>query len=210
MNLAQEPMDERWKPKVSQTEDLLLETGPMIDMRNKKIRVFCVLILLLVPLGCGPRFATSQDIYEATAVRHDPYDKYTWIRSPDFFCDGYLVSCHAFLRAAVKGGVPSFYQVYVSVGGKEFVLFNRALDINGGRLEFVEINRVDRSKYDSKNRLEKKFEEEFAITLDADYMERARLLGLDIQARGERGRVTIKMPAYVVDGFMSKAKIYAK
>ena len=186
-------------------------------MRTKNLFIIISLIFLS---GCislnpfpfnqslvGQKIMSEDTIFNNTTTNTDPYQNLTWIRSPDWVVERFVISsipsCVAHLRAATREDVVRFYQLYVWNGSDKWSFYNRAYDSNGNALGFVLVDReVSKHGY--------AVHESFAINLSEKYLNDMRISGLNIKVVGKRSEKIIVVPSYFVQGFLRKVNVCIK
>ena len=169
-----------------------------------KARILSMIVVLFLLSGCGPtKYKTPDEVYTKTTFTKDPYKKSKWIKGPSVRIDqatqkpsatGYA---DVFLRTFVADGRLVFHQLFVTYYGSEWVFFDEAYDINGNKLEFIEIDR----DFESLGIIEI-----FAIIFREGHLEAARKTGINIKCRGRRGERVIILEPTFVEGYLKKCR----
>ena len=169
-----------------------------------KARILSMIVVLLLLSGCGStKYKTPDEVDKKTTFTYDQNKKSKWIKGPTVRVDhatqkpaamGYS---DVFLRTFVADGRLVFHQLFVTYYGSEFVMFDEAYDINGNRLEFIEIDR----DFEGQGIIEI-----FAIIFREDHLEAAAKTGINIKCRGRRGERVITLEPTVVKGYLQKCR----
>lgn len=104
-------------------------------------------------------------------------------------------SVNVFLRSLVDGDL---HQLYVTFSGKDWIFFDSAYDIDGNRLDFVEI---DREVSTSSG-----ITEDFALNLSEDYLESAAEKGMNVKFVGQRGERTLVLKPHYIEGYLKRLR----
>ncbi len=170
-------------------------------MRAKK--VFMLVFVFLV-IGCSPtKHITADDAYTHTTSKYYPYKKATWINGPTMRVyhatqEPYSAEySDVFIRTLVVGEKTRFQQLYVTFYGLDWVFFNDAYDVNGNKLEFVQMDRT----FDSPGVVE-----HFAITLPRGYLESVTKSGINIKCVGKRGERVVTLEPTYIEGYLKKSR----
>jgi hypothetical protein len=162
-----------------------------------KARIVFIMVVLFLLSGCGPTK------YKTTTSTHDSYKKPKWIKGPSVRVDHATQKPSAegysdvFLRTLVADGRLVFHQLFVNFNGLEWVFFNEAYNVNGNKLEFIEINKDFRSLG---------ITEIFAITFSEGYLEAATKTGINIRCIGKRGERAITLEPNYVECYLKKCR----
>jgi hypothetical protein len=159
--------------------------------------ILIVLVLLLG--GCSEAgLRTATGVYTHTNASIDSDTKIAWIKGPtdtkyfaEYGSSGYA---DVFLRTFVKDG-HNTHQLYVAFRDEDWIYFDRAYDIKGNELRFIEIKRQE---------VTAGITEHFAATLSDDYLESATRQGLEVKFVGERGERKVYIRPHYVKGYLKK------
>ena len=159
------------------------------------------LIIYFLSIGCagtGTLYETPDQVAQATKVREDPYTNTTWITSPSANCGDSLKKCY--FRTAFINGKFAFYQLVVTVRIYSWLFLDTAYDIQGNKLDLVELDRRVLSGGTIK--------EIVAVNLTDQYMVQAMTDGLNISIRGKRGQTIVKLSGFYILGYLQKVGTY--
>ena len=169
-----------------------------------KARILSMMVVLFLLNGCGPtKYKTPDEVDKNTTFTYDQNKKSKWIKGPSVRVDHATQKPSAmgysdvFLRTFVTNGRLVFHQLFVTYYGSEWVFFDEAYDINGNKLEFIEINR----DFESLGIIEI-----FAITFREGQLEAAIKTGINIKCRGRRGERVITLEPTFVEGYLKKCR----
>ncbi len=168
-------------------------------MRAKK--VFMLVFVFLV-IGCSPtKHITVDDAYTHTTSKYYADKKSTWINGSTMRVDHatqkpYLTGySDVFLRTLIVREKTRFQQLYVAFYGLDWVFFNDAYDVNGNKLEFIQIDRT----FDGPGVVEA-----FAITFSRGYLESVAKSGINIKCVGKRGEMVVTLESTYIEGYLKK------
>jgi len=163
-----------------------------------------MMVVLFLLNGCGPtKYKTPDEVDKNTTFTYDQNKKSKWIKGPSVRVDHATQKPSAmgysdvFLRTFVANGRLVFHQLFVTYYGAEWVFFDEAYDINGNKLEFIEIDR----DFESLGIIEI-----FAIIFREGHLEAARKTGINIKCRGRRGEGVITLEPTFVEGYLKKCR----
>jgi hypothetical protein len=168
-------------------------------MRAKEV---FILVFVLLAIGCGPtKHITADDAYTHTTSKYYHYKKSTWINGPTMRVSHATQKLYSteysdvFLRTLVVREKIKFQQLYVTFYGLDWVFFNEAYDINGNKLEFVQLDRT----FDSPGVVE-----HFTITFPRGYLESVTKSGINIKCVGKKGERVVTLEPTHIEGYLKK------
>jgi hypothetical protein len=147
-------------------------------------------------------YETADQVTAATTVQRDEYKKTTWITSPtiNYSTGG---DCYH-LRTIISDGGPKWDQLFVDYTPSDWVFLENASDSQGRAFEVTVIDRDVSSGYGSYGPF---LSEKVAVNLDREYLLDATENGLDIKVYGRLGSTVVKVPAFLVKGFMNRVAL---
>lgn len=151
------------------------------------------LVALLAGCSTPPANVTSDQV----TVRADQYAGMLWVDAPDIVEMQFPDTVTFRLRGSVGGPAGSAAtSLYVQMSGSEWSFLQVALDSSGKELPMRVVDRrVSGGGY---------VREIVSVGAHRQYLEEHRATGLDIQVRGRRGVVAVKLPPPYVEAFLAK------
>ena len=169
-----------------------------------KARILSMIVVLILLSGCGPtKYKTPDEVDKNTTFTYDPNKKSKWIKGPSVRVDHATQKPSAmgysdvFLQTFVADGRLLFHQLFVTYYGLECVFFEEAYDINGNKLELIEIDR----DFENLGIIEI-----FAVIFREGHLEAATKTGINIKCRGRRGERIITLEPTFVEGYLQKCR----
>ena len=183
--------------------------------------VFFILMVLLISCASvpqhelakqsdtAPRFympktltlTSAEQVTAKTRVGPDPFNRGTQIKGPWITT---TIPSGGFQRSRLRHyNTEQFnlYQLYVQYQAEKWALFEQAYDILGNELKFTKIERQVHKPW---------IWEDFAITLERAYLNRASTEGLSVKAIGRLGETVLELPAFYIQGFLQKVDSWEK
>jgi hypothetical protein len=167
-----------------------------------RAKILSMLVFVFLAIGCSvTKNINMEDAYTHTTSKYYAYKKSTWINGPTMRVDHatqepYLSGySDVFLRTLVVQEKTKFQQLYVTFNGLDWVFFSDAYDINGNKLEFIQIDRT----FDSAGVVEA-----FAITFSRGYLESVAKSGINIKCVGEKGEMVVTLEPAYIEGYLKK------
>lgn len=181
---------------------------------KKSLIVLCLLGVVLAGCMPGLRYPkTAEGIIQKAEISEDPFEKTKWVKFPAIRPNqmsnykevtgqstwnapvGYF-----FLRAlqdSDNNNLKLVQAYFITDYATGWGFYNSAVDSEGNKLEFLEINRDVTKAANSVNTVE-----EFAINLDVDYLQARRDQNIIIKVYGKKQNFVFFIPGYYVDGVL--------
>jgi hypothetical protein len=163
-----------------------------------------MMVVLFLLSGCGPtNYKTPGKVDNKTTFTYDQNKKSKWIKGPSVRVDHATQKPSAmgysdvFLRTFVTDGTLVFHQLFVTYYGPEWIFFDEAYDMNGNKLEFIEIER----DFENLGIIEI-----FAVIFREGHLEAATKTGINIKCRGRRGERVITLAPTLVEGYLKECR----
>ena len=141
--------------------------------------------------------STSEEVTAKIKVEHDPYDG-TWTVYTPFYYGGVDEGWYSLMRAGGAGQKVNYYQVYVLNKLSKSAFFNRAIDIDGNKLD---INVVER-RVDSTFR-KNMYEEHVVVNLTREYLEAHREKPIQFKLYGKLKTREVEIAPQMITGFLN-------
>lgn len=182
---------------------------------KKPFNLFALVLSAFLFVACAGMMnvKTKEDVVAKSTVETDSFKKIHWLHGPKMKASilkeatkkdhsEWQVDMY-FLRAMKdeKSG-KDFIQIYVSNEDTDWLFFNHAIDSDGNKLEFIEIDRQtsQSTKYGVG------VIEDFAIVVNQDYLSTKANDGIRIKVYGKRGGRIINIPPFYIQGFLDRYK----
>jgi hypothetical protein len=165
-----------------------------IDKETEMKNVILALAVLLA--GCA-NTSNPVTIAQATHASYDPYTKQTALSGDLVKQRNYLgLSVLLYrLEADVKIGSEPALRLYVGSNASDTGVLYGASDIDATTLSVVRVNNVSADAAADEN---------VAVTLTRQYLDRHKASGLNIRISGSQKPVIVKVPGAYVEGFLAK------
>lgn len=178
-----------------------------------------VLMVVLLPACAGITNVKSREsVIGKSVVEADSFKKTSWLKGPmmkaNFFKEGMKrdkaerqvdMYCLRAMKDEKTVIGSNFIRIYASNEDTSWNFFESAIDSDGNELEFVKIS--------GESSMNTKFGvgtiEDFAITVDEEYLTSKNDSGIIIRVYGQRGNRTISIPPYYIQGFLERYKSFA-
>lgn len=155
-------------------------------------------------IACGSAPQNHQQISSKITVTKDQFKNQTWIESPRYlsrqgFTDTFPVNIR--YRALSVDSEIKFIQLYVTVSATEWGFYNSAFGEDGTELT---VNALDQSVDSSAAMVT--VQEDFAITLSDQYLEKMAISDWKIKVYGQRKEGVFIVPVALSKAFNEKIK----
>lgn len=163
-----------------------------------KTTIFFLFAALVLTSCAGAPFlpGTPEEVTEEIKVVHDPYNG-TWTVYTPFYYSGLANGWYSLMRAGGTRQNVNFYQVYVLNKLSESASFDRALDIDGNKLDISVVERKVGSSFGKDT-----FEEHVVVNLSREYLEAHRERPIQFKLYGKLKTSEVEIAPQMISGFL--------